>query len=154
MMELKEFVKEALSQIAAGIEAAQTEVRDCGGFVNPAHRVNPNNSSESHFGVLSNGQNIFLVDFDVSVTVVEESGGEAKAKLQVASLLKVGGGVEKNTSNSATNRISFKVPLGLPVDAVSEKQLKEQDEKLREKRRRQSEAIRNHNRARGSWMGV
>jgi hypothetical protein len=153
-MELKEFVKETLSQIAAGIEAAQTEVRDCGGFVNPAHRVDPESSNESHFGVLNSGQNIFLVDFDVSVTVVEESGEEANAKLQVASLLKVGGGVETNTSNSTINKISFKVPLGLPVDAVSEEQLKEHDEKIREKRRRQSEAIRNHNRGRGSWIGV
>lgn len=153
-MELKEFVKETLSQVAAGIEAAQTEVRDCGGFVNPAHRVNPVNSSEAHFGVLTNGQNIFLVDFDVSVTVVEESGKSANAKLQVASLLNVGGGAESNTSNAATNRISFKVPLGLPVDVVSEEQLKEQDEKLREKRRKQSEAIRDRNRGRNGWMGV
>jgi len=152
-MELKEYIKETLSQIAAGVEAAQTEVRDCGGFVNPAYRVSAKNSDESHFGGLSNGQNIFLVDFDVSVTVVEEAGGEASAKLQVASLFKVGGGVEQNTSNSSTNRISFKVPLGLPVDAVSEEQLKEQDKALQEKRRKQSEAIRNHNRGRGSWMG-
>ena len=153
-MELKEYVKETISQIAAGIEAAQTEVRDCGGFVNPAHRVNPKDSDDSHFGVINTGQNIFLVDFDVAVTVVEESGADASAKLQVASLLKIGGGVETSASSSATNKISFKVPLALPVDSVSEEQLKEQDEKLREKRRKQSEAIRSHNSGRNSWMGV
>lgn len=151
-MELKEFIKETLIQIAEGIEAAQTEVRDCGGFVNPAHRSDPKNSVENHFGVLSNGQNIFLVDFDISVTVVEETGADAKAKLQVASFFKVGVGVESNTSNSATNRVSFKVPLGLPVDAVSEEQLKQKDAELEEKRRKQSEAIRRHNESRSdSW---
>lgn len=152
-MELKEFIKETLVQIAEGVEAAQTEVRDCGGFVNPAHRNDPKNIFETHFGVLGNGQNIFLVDFDISVTVIEETGADAKAKLQVASFFKVGAGIESSSSNSATNRVSFKVPLGLPVDAVSEEKLKQKDEELSEKRRKQSETIRNHNRSRSnSWM--
>ena len=38
-MELKEYIAETLVQISAGIEAAQNECRDCGGFINPAHRV-------------------------------------------------------------------------------------------------------------------
>jgi hypothetical protein len=38
-LELKDFIRETLAQIAAGVEAAQTEVRDAGGFVNPAHRL-------------------------------------------------------------------------------------------------------------------
>ncbi|MDB6063177.1 MAG: hypothetical protein JWM78_3280 [Verrucomicrobiaceae bacterium] len=153
-MELKDFIKETLVQIAVGVEAAQTEVRDCGGFVNPAHRSDPKNNVETHFGVLGNGQNIFLVDFDISVTVVEETGADAKAKLQVVSFLKIGVGIESSTSNSATNRIGFKVPLGLPVDAVSEEQLKQNDAELQEKRRKQSEAIRAHNKNKSnSWMG-
>ena len=138
-MELQEFIRETLSQIAAGIEAAQTEVRDCGGFVNPAHRVSPKGSNESHFGVLDTGQNIFLVDFDVAVTVIEESGAEAGAKLKVASMLSLGAGAETSNSSSATNKISFKVPLALPVDSVTEEQLKEQDERIKEKRRKQEE---------------
>lgn len=31
-MELKEYIKETLVQISEGVEAAQTEVRDCGGY--------------------------------------------------------------------------------------------------------------------------
>lgn len=121
--------------------------------MNPAHRVSAVNSSEAHFGVLTNGQNIFLVDFDVSVTVVEESGKSANAKLKVASLSNIGGGAESNTSNAATNRISFKVPLGLPVDAVSE-ELKEQDEREFERRRKASEAFQNRNRGSKGWMDM
>jgi hypothetical protein len=153
-MELKEFIKETLSQIAAGIEAAQTEVRDCGGFVNPAHRATTKDSDKSHFGALESGQNIFLVDFDVAVTIVEGRGKEAKAKLSVASVLSVGGGGESNKSTSATNKISFKVPMALPVDSVTTEKLKEQDDLLKEKRRKQTEAVRNINRGRGSWMGA
>ena len=148
-MDLKEFVKEALSQVAAGVEEAQADVLDRGGFVNPAHRPDSRSSNEAHFGVLENGQNIFLVDFDVSVTVAEETGKSGGAKLQVASFVKLGGDVDANTSSTATNRISFKVPMALPVDDVSEEQLKAQDEERREKVRRRNESRRRRN---SSWM--
>ena len=144
-MELKEFIQETLAQIAAGVEAAQTEVRDAGGFVNPAHRTGKQDQSNSHFGSLMSGQNIFLVDFDVTVTVMEATETEGKAKLSVAGLLNLGTGGQSNASSSATNRISFKVPLAMPVDAVSMENLQKQDEVLAERRRRQSEQIRARN---------
>jgi len=142
-VELKEFIKESLIQIAEGIEAAQTEVRDCGGFVNPAHRTNSKESHQSHFGSLSNGQNIFLVDFNVAVNVAEDSGTNASAKIKVASLLELGAGGKSNNSSSASSKIEFKVPLALPVDSISEENLKAQDQQVIEKRKQQREAIRN-----------
>ncbi len=95
-MELKEFIRETLAQIAAGVEAAQTEVRDAGGFVNPAHRAGKQEQDKSHFGSLTSGQNIFLVDFDVTVTVIEATETEGKAKLNVAGLLNLGTGGQSN----------------------------------------------------------
>lgn len=149
-MELKEFIQETLAQIAAGVEAAQTEVRDAGGFVNPAHRAGKTDQSNSHFGSLTSGQNIFLVDFDVTVTVIEAKETEGKAKLNVAGLLNLGTGGQSNASSSATNRISFKVPLAMPVDSVSMEELQKQDAALAERRRKQTEQIRAHNQSRGS----
>lgn len=144
-MELKEFISETLAQIAAGVEAAQTEVRDAGGFVNPPHRTGKQEQDKSHFGALTSGQNIFLVDFDVTVTVIEATETEGKAKLNVAGLLNLGAGGQSNASSTATNRISFKVPLAMPVDAVSLKELEGQDQALAERRRLQTEQIRTHN---------
>lgn len=144
-MELKEFIRETLSQIATGVEAAQTEVRDSGGFVNPAHRAGNQEPDKSHFGVLTSGQNIFLVDFDVTVSVVEATETEGKAKLNVAGFINLGTGGQSNASSTATNKISFKVPLAMPVDAVSAEELKRQDEAVAERRRKQAEAIRQHN---------
>jgi len=146
-VELKEFIRETLAQIAAGVEAAQTEVRDAGGFVNPAHRTGKQEQDKSHFGSLTSGQNIFLVDFDVTVTVIEATETEGKAKLNVAGLLNLGTGGQSNASSTATNRISFKVPLAMPVDAISLEELQRQDQALAERRRRQTEAIRAHNQA-------
>lgn len=144
-VELKEFIRETLAQIAAGVEAAQTEVRDAGGFVNPAHRTGKQEQDKSHFGSLMSGQNIFLVDFDVTVTVIEATETEGKAKLNVAGLLNLGTGGQSNASSTATNRISFKVPLAMPVDAASLEQLQRQDQALVERRRRQTEQIRANN---------
>ena len=152
-MELKEFIRETLAQIAAGVEAAQTEVRDAGGFVNPAHRTGKQEQDKSHFGSLTSGQNIFLVDFDVTVTVIEATETEGKAKLNVAGLLNLGTGGQSNASSTATNRISFKVPLAMPVDAVSLEELQRQDQALAERRRRQTEQIRAHNQGTSSrWL--
>lgn len=144
-MELKDFIRETLAQIAAGVEAAQTEVRDAGGFVNPAHRPGKQEQDKSHFGSLTSGQNIFLVDFDLTVTVIEATGTEGKAKLNVAGLLSLGTGGQSNASSSATNRISFKVPIAMPVDSVSAEELQRQDQALAERRRQQSEKIRRYN---------
>ena len=151
-MELKEFIRETLAQIAAGVEGAQTEVRDAGGFVNPAHRAGKQEQDKSHFGSLTTGQNIFLVDFDVTVTVIEATETEGKAKLSVAGFLNLGTGGQSNASSTATNRISFKVPLAMPVDAVSLEELQKQDQTIAESRRQQSEQIRaNNQRYSTSW---
>lgn len=152
-MELKDFIKETLAQIAAGIEAAQADVRNAGGYVNPAHRTGRLEVDKSHFGSLGSGQNIFLVDFDVTVSVVEATETEGKAKLSVAGFVNLGAGGQSNASSTATNRISFKVPIALPVDSVSHEELLRQDQVIAEKRQRENERIRTHNSggSRGSW---
>lgn len=151
-MELKEFIKEALVQISEGIEAAQTEVRDCGGFVNPAHRASTKTSDTSHFGAVGNGKNIFLVDFDVSISVVEGTETDAQAKLNVASLLSLGAGGKSEQNSTATNKISFKVPIALPTDSVSEEQLKDQDARVAENRRKQADLLRASSRRSNNWI--
>jgi hypothetical protein len=140
-MELKEFVKETLTQIAAGVEESIASVRESGGYVNPATRINSKNTDNSHFASMGHGRNVFLVDFDVNVTVVEETGTNAEAKLKVASLLSLGAGGESGNKSSATNRISFKVPLALPVDPVTAEEQKNRDEAQAKRTREQFAAI-------------
>jgi len=86
-MNLKDFVKETVVQIASGVKEAQEAVRAHGGFVNPAARVAPKASDYSHLGGIGDGQNVFLIDFDVAVNVSEETKGGAEAKLKVASVI-------------------------------------------------------------------
>lgn len=47
-MDLKEFVRETLVQIATGVKDAQSDVRALGGIVNPAAQ-NPSKNGNSYF---------------------------------------------------------------------------------------------------------
>ena len=117
-MELKDFVKETLVQIVAGVHASQEEIRQLGGIVNPATLSN-NPNSPSYFASVDSSRPVFLVDFDVAVTVAENSGTNAHAKLSVASLISLGAGGNSGNSSASTNRLAFKVPLALPVDQAT-----------------------------------
>jgi hypothetical protein len=117
-VELKEFVRESLKQIVEGVSEAQEPVRRHGGYVNPT--VLPKTTSDAHFGeFLPSGQQVFLVEFDVAVAVNEQTGTHAEAKLQVASFLSLGVGGKSGDAQQTTQRIKFKVPLALPLDAVA-----------------------------------
>ncbi|HHF2855212.1 TPA: hypothetical protein ACPJZ8_004438 [Vibrio diabolicus] len=125
-MELQQFVKEALTQITLGVKEAQADIRDAGGCLNPAVRIS-HQPSQSHVSSLSDGQNIYTVDFDIAISVTENSDTSADGKLTVASVLSFGGGASSSESNSTLSKIAFKVPLALPVDPVSSQKLKTED---------------------------
>lgn len=141
-MDLREFIKQTLTEIAAGVKDAQESVRASGGYANPAHDRRLRDSNEAHFGSLEDGQHVFLVDFDVAVCATDGEQAEAGAKVQIASIVNVGtqGGFEK--SSSVTSRITFKVPLALPTDEVSTEELKKQ--KKKRKKANEEHARRSH----------
>lgn len=131
-MDLKEFVRETLVQIAAGVKDAQSEVRTLGGIVNPATQ-NPSTSGSSYFASVDDLHHVFLVDFDVAVTVAENTGTNAHAKLNVATILTLGAGGQSANSSAATNRLTFKVPLALPLDEPSHTKLSREIAEQKEK---------------------
>ncbi|MBH1496977.1 hypothetical protein JY423_13905 [Stenotrophomonas maltophilia] len=121
-MDLKEFVRETLVQIATGVKDAQIDVRALGGIVNPATQ-NPLKVGNSYFSSVDDLHHVFLVDFDVAVSVAENTGTSAQAKLNVATILSLGAGGQSANSSAATNRLTFKVPLALPLDEPSHTKL-------------------------------
>lgn len=123
-MELSEFVKQSLTQIVQGVKESQDAIRKQGGYANPAVFTSaPGKESATHFGSVSDGQNVLLVDFDVAVTVTDTVEGGIGGKLSVASLFKVEAGSKGSSASEATSRIKFKVPLALPVDPITKKKL-------------------------------
>lgn len=110
-MELKDFVRESLKQIVQGVNEAQEPVRNHGGYINPT--ALPRGKTESHFGeFLPSGQQVFLVEFDVAVTVNENTGTHAEAKLQVATFLSLGAG-GKSGDASCIEQLQVDIQLRL-----------------------------------------
>lgn len=130
-MEIKNFSREALTQISHGIKESMEDVREAGGYTNPAVRTNPKLTETSHFAEIGDGHNVFLVDFNVAVVVQDMEHTDATAKLNVASLISLGAGGESENQRATTHRISFKVPLALPVDPVTTEELKEREKSRR-----------------------
>lgn len=129
-MDLKEFVKETLIQITAGVRDAQEEVRTLGGIVNPA-TLSRTDGGGAYFSTIDDIHHVFLVDFDVAVSVNENTGTNAGAKLNVATFLTLGAGGESANSSAATNRLTFKVPLALPLDKPTQAKLVAEIERKR-----------------------
>ncbi|MFH1719034.1 MAG: hypothetical protein ABIF19_16900 [Planctomycetota bacterium] len=111
-MELKEFVTEALLQIAGGIEAAQNKLHESGS----AARINTSVSRDDSGTLVTGGRrhSVEFVEFDVAI--LANSGTEIKAGvgLTVASLLSLNAGGRSNESHGSESRIKFKIPVAYP----------------------------------------
>jgi len=103
-VELNEFVRNALVQIAEGVREAQKEMdeKKWGTRIAPSRVAQGTPSGETQ-----------LVEFDVAVTVSADSGTSGKAGLQVFSVLEASGGKAKTSSRSEVSRIKFGILIAL-----------------------------------------
>lgn len=112
-MDIEQFVHAALVQIAKGVRKAQDEVRDAGGYVNPA-----TNTPQA------NDRPTLYVDFDLAVVVGGTTNVDGTASLEIPTFLKVGGGGKYARSSQETTRVSFKVPFVYPEEIESAEQVR------------------------------
>ena len=101
-MQLDDFVRTTLVQIARGVHDAQQAVGELGGIVNPA-TLHASKESGAYFSTVNDMHHVFLVDFDVAVEVVESTGKSAEAGLSVATVVKLGAGGKAASSNSSSS---------------------------------------------------
>lgn len=118
-MELQDFIASTLVQIARGIKNAEDQLEDSKAIVNPRNVQALKEKESAVYGYLDTQNQIFKVvqkiDFDVAVTA--EKGTETKAGvgIQVGS---IGIGTQGKTEkgNSSVSRISFSIPMVLPME--------------------------------------
>ena len=113
-MELKDFVREALVQIADGVQEAQSalEKSSSSAEVNPS-TANRYDVKSNIFGDSKSGKPIFLIEFDVAVTAAE--GTQTKGGIGVVvGAIALGSQGKSDSTNSSISRIQFKVPMALP----------------------------------------
>ena len=123
-MELKDFIKAAITDITEAVSELQNEL-DNGAIVNPTL---PNPIALKTLTVNNEIRPIEQLSFDVAVTASEESGidGQAKAGISIFGA-KIGSATSAKTENAS--RISFVIPVVFPAHHVKTPQ-----EILREKR--------------------
>jgi hypothetical protein len=111
-MELKDFIAETLSQIVTGVVEAQTKVSTAGGSVVP--HVRNASDDKSMYGRTNAGNPVIFVDFDVSIAAQE--GTATKGGIGVVSgIFNLGSSGQSNENLQTSNKIKFKVPVGLPL---------------------------------------
>lgn len=108
-MNLAEFVKETLVQVARGVRQAQGEV--------------------GTLGISANSDDTFVVKFDVVVAVSDGQNAEVGNNIKVVSVGDSESGSSAQLSNSPVHRISFQVPFSLSVDDPVKRKIQEQQAK-------------------------
>jgi len=104
-MELRTFIKQALSDIIGAVEDSQNEIKN--------GRIVPSGISRSYESIKHGVGELQVVDFEVSVTAEESKGSEGK--LGVISAV-VGAGVagKSTAENAHSSTLRFKIPIELP----------------------------------------
>jgi hypothetical protein len=114
-MELKDFVREALSQIVQGVKEAQGAVASTGGEVSPRFS---NRQQDVHQALkllkTDKGGIIQNVEFDVAVTATEGTGTRGGVGVFVGAFA-LGSQGQSQSENTSLSRIKFAVPVTLPT---------------------------------------
>ena len=120
-MDLKDFVKESIVQIAKGIEEANAELLEADAMVNPIYVTMHSDNAQSYgrtkkrdpgFGE-PDSRVVQKVEFDVAVVAESGQQGSAGAKLSIASI-GIGADGKTESSKKSESRIRFSIPVVLP----------------------------------------
>lgn len=108
-MELKDFIKETITQIVNGVVEAQAEINQHGAEINPkrvqfkeAGQYNYHNSGKPQY-----------VEFDVGLTSIQKSGSSEGIGVFLGSI-SLGKKNDEGAEHTAVSRIKFSLPVVLP----------------------------------------
>ena len=108
VMDLKDFIQAAVSQIVEGMVAAQADAATHGATVNPpvdlVGKGNPSAAAQA-----AAGTRVSNIAFDVAVIAVESSEADGSARLRVA-----GSGADLQAKGEQVTRLQFSLPIALP----------------------------------------
>jgi hypothetical protein len=116
-MQLEDFIKESLVQIANGVSAAAKELNSSGAIVNPRNVAAASKETFNVYGLIAESNTmrraVHSIEFDVAVTAT--GGTETKGGIGViAGAIALGTQGKSQESNSSVSRLSFSIPMALP----------------------------------------
>ena len=103
-MELKEFIKEALSQIVDGIIESQTVLKEKGALVAPeGYQFKGKGAVGNDFAAVED------INFEIAIGAKSQKNGKAGLKTPIIEVV-----LDKSSKDEANNKVSFSVPLVYP----------------------------------------
>ena len=116
-MDIKEFIKETLTQIAEGVNETNQQLCNQHSFVVTDNITDasgiPKNDSFSFKDTTAHL--VREIHFDLVVTVSDASAQSGKGGIEVFQFFHAGGSQERQNTSLMTHKLSFTLPLALPV---------------------------------------
>jgi hypothetical protein len=111
-MQLQEFIKETLVQIATGVAEAQEALKEREVVINPRRHMLMTSSQGQRENTIHQG-GVQRVSFDVAVTTTQSEKGVTTAGI-VVGWVGLGAKGEDAASSGSVSRIKFDIPVVLP----------------------------------------
>ena len=111
-MELKEFIKQTLSQVVFAIKESQDELQDTGVIISPKYTRKTAYSYEMSDSHLANSQ-VHEIKFNVSLSVENNTGEKAGLNV-LTGWLNAGGQLSSEQMKQNLNSVEFTIPVVFP----------------------------------------
>jgi hypothetical protein len=112
-MELKDYIKETLTQIIQGVSEAQKFAAENNSKINPSNVQLFYKGDNPIYSDKNNNNYAQIIDFDIAITVTEGNNNKGGVGVFFGTF-GAGGQIENQQMNSNVNRIKFSVPVFLP----------------------------------------
>lgn len=121
-MELKEFIKESLSQIIDAVKETQEKYKDTNVVICPDNIQEVKSGlyilDENEYDNYSSRSKVQNIDMDIAISVTEKEGN--KSGLGIAKIINAGISSENAQQNESISKIKFSIPIVLPTTNAQE----------------------------------
>lgn len=121
-MELKEFIKESLSQIIDAVKETQEKYKDTNVVICPDNIQEVKSGlyilDENEYDNYSSRSKVQNIDMDIAISVTEKEGN--RSGLGIAKIINAGISSENAQQNESISKIKFSIPIVLPATNAQE----------------------------------
>lgn len=121
-MELKEFIKESLSQIIDAVKETQEKYKDTNVVICPDNIQEVKSGlyilDENEYDNYSSRSKVQNIEMDIAISVTEKEGN--KSGLGIAKIINAGISSENVQQNESISKIKFSIPIVLPTTNAQE----------------------------------
>lgn len=121
-MELKEFIKESLSQIIDAVVDTQDKYKETNVLICPDDIQGENNNlyirDENLYQFYNRNTRVQNIEMDIAISVTEKEGN--KSGLGIAKIINAGISSENAQQNESISKIKFSIPIVLPTTNAQE----------------------------------